>query len=111
MTFQYKRRTYIMSNGVVLTEKGKVASESIHRVGENLLNQMKSRKDILRMKYQDFDVYITILSTEEKEKLFHEIYEHYLYAGEMLNGNRQEYFKSMAKMKRYEQYLYKILGS
>lgn len=89
---------------------------NVPRSTEHFKNSMISRGFSFNMTYQEFDSYISVLSAEQKNELFHSIYENYLYAGSLLNSknsglSQRDCYKVMSKMKRYEMYLYKILRS
>lgn len=69
---------------------------------------------ILSMGYKEFDRYIADLSAGQKTELFHIIYNAYLYVGTAINQkgvSSTDFFKCMAKIKRYEVYIHKILTS
>lgn len=67
---------------------------------------------IPNMRYAQFKKHISTLDEEEKNQLFFNIYEAYLYANTFTSEAQysNEFYKGMAKMKRYERYLYIILG-
>ena len=120
MKFTYNRKIYIYDrdNEVVHTEKGNLARDQkkLIKIAKRCYSEIEAKGFNLNMNYQDLEQYLTILSTKEKEKLFHQIYEAYLYVNTMVSERDQkltqtDFFKCMAKLKRYENYLYIILKS
>lgn len=116
--FKYKKRTYIYDNGEVRTEKNNLArdQETLIKVAEHYIKSVAARGFHLSMNYNELEQYISTLDEVSKEELFHNIYEAYLYTSNVLSEEdhkltQAEFYKCMAKVKRYEKYLYIILES
>lgn len=120
MKFTYNRKIYIYDrdNEVVHTEKGNLARDQkkLIKIAKRCYSEIEAKGFNLNMNYQDLEQYLTVLDTPEKEELFHKVYEAYLYVNAMVGEKEQkltqtDFFKCMAKLKRYENYLYIILKS
>lgn len=120
MKFTYKRRVYIYDTETeeIHTEKGNLAKnqDKLRGVAKRYYTSVEARGFHMNMNYEELEQYLTILSTSEKEALFHQIYEAYLYVNDIVGEkdqklSQQEFFKCMAKLKRYENYLYIIIKS
>lgn len=118
MKFTYKRRVYIYQDNEVRTEKGNLArdQDKLRGVAKRYYASVDARGFHLGMSFDELEQYVGILNTEAKEELFHQIYEAYLYVNDIVGEkdqklSQQEFFKCMAKLKRYENYLYIIIKS
>ena len=118
MKFRYKGKNYVydLKTKSVLNESGNIIKDSkrISTFVEKYIFATESKGYSSNMSYAHFEAYISILSMQDREALFHKIYSDYDYACEYLNQkglSTKEIHKIMARVKRYEKYLYKILIS
>ena len=118
MEFKFSGKTYRYCEKThqVFTASSKLVKNQAQmlKVVAHFQESMEVKGFSFRMNYQEFDSYISVLGAPGKNELFHKIYEHYTYGGSLLSEkgiSQADYFKIMAKLKRYEQYLYKILKS
>ena len=114
MEFKYRKKkfTYNPETGQAHDLKGKLADPEVVEHFHRMCHAIRCKGFNYRMNYKELRQHLSVLDEEEQEKLFHNIYERYNYCGLMLNSTcgQLDFHKIMAKMKRYEKYLYIILG-
>jgi hypothetical protein len=114
MVIRYNKKNYIFNitdNKVYLM--GKLV-EGLTDKFKPYIRAARERKFHLHMTYREFETHIAILNEKEREQLFHNVYQAYLYANTYINSksiSTQEFHKAMARLKRFEQYLYRIINS
>ena len=117
MKFTYHKKSYMLVDNTIYDHKGQEVKKDLKEIFNFFYKYQDKLKDkgfIHNMPYQEFNRYIDILTSKEKNMLFHKIFGFYMYTNSFINRkgcSANEYYRGLARIKRYERYLFLIIES
>lgn len=118
MEMKIKKKNYIYDSEtqeVFLDGELAPDQEKLLKVIYHFIGSIRERGYHSNLNYDEMDSLVKVLEPFEKEELFHQIYETYIYIGEFLaeddDISQAEFSKTLSRLKRYEVYLYKLSNS